>query len=177
MWTVALPPATVDPVNEAPVAAFGSTVTGASVDVNASSSNDPDGSVVSYAWEFGDGASGTGVTASHAYSAPGTYTVRLTVTDNAGATGVVTHPVTIASVPASSLNYVGSAHSAPGATLFKAATVPTSAKVGDTMLLWLTRGSTASWSGPTGSDGLDPGRLLHHRHGDLDVVEEGRRHR
>ena len=139
--------------NQAPVAAFGSTVTGASVDVNATSSNDPDGSVVSYAWEFGDGASGTGVTASHAYSAPGTYTVRLTVTDNAGATGVVTHPVTIASVPASSLNYVGSAHSAPGATLFKAATVPTSAKVGDTMLLWLTRGSTASWGGPTGVTG------------------------
>lgn len=48
-------------------------------------SSDPDGSIVSYAWTFGDGATATGSTATHTYAA-GTFTARLTVTDNAGAT-------------------------------------------------------------------------------------------
>src|SRR5262250_1346777 len=45
-------------------------------------SSDPDGTIASYAWTFGDGASGAGVTASHTYAAGGTYPVSLTVTDN-----------------------------------------------------------------------------------------------
>jgi PKD repeat protein len=49
-------------------------------------SRDPDGSVVSYLWDFGDGTTASGVTAVHAYAAAGLYTVRLTVTDNDGLT-------------------------------------------------------------------------------------------
>ena len=49
---------------------------------NASSSYDPDGMIVSYRWEFGDGSVGYGMTVTHAYSQPGTYMVNLTVTDN-----------------------------------------------------------------------------------------------
>ncbi|MGB7217879.1 MAG: PKD domain-containing protein [Vicinamibacterales bacterium] len=45
---------------------------------------DPDGTVQSYAWDFGDGTSAIGVEASHAYSTAGAYTVVLTVTDNQG---------------------------------------------------------------------------------------------
>ena len=40
--------------------------------------------IVSYSWNFGDGTTGTGVTTSHSYSAPGTYRVTLTVVDDAG---------------------------------------------------------------------------------------------
>jgi len=46
------------------------------------SSFDPDGQIVSYRWEFGDGDQSTGSTAYHRYTTAGTYDVRLTVTDN-----------------------------------------------------------------------------------------------
>lgn len=51
---------------------------------------DSDGTIVSYTWDFGDGTTATGVGAAHAWAAPGTYPVRLTVTDNAGMTGTAT---------------------------------------------------------------------------------------
>ena len=55
------------------------------VDVNASTSTDPDGSIVSYAWDFGDGAQATTASASHTYEVIGNYVLTLTVTDNNGA--------------------------------------------------------------------------------------------
>ena len=54
------------------------------VSVDASESYDSDGTIVSYLWDFGDGNTATGVTAAHAYSTVGDYTVTLTVTDNDG---------------------------------------------------------------------------------------------
>lgn len=59
------------------------------VNFNGSASSDPDGSITSYIWAFGDGASGTGATASHTYSASGTYTPSLRVVDNLGASTTV----------------------------------------------------------------------------------------
>ncbi|MEW2012577.1 MULTISPECIES: PKD domain-containing protein [Microbacterium] len=84
--------------NVAPTAKFVHTEAGLKVDVDGSGSTDGDGRIVSYAWQFGDPAAstGTGATASHTYSSPGTYTVRLTVTDDDGASATVTHDVTVA---------------------------------------------------------------------------------
>ncbi len=82
--------------NKSPVAKFTSTVTGLGVAVDGSGSADPDGSIASYAWDYGDQTKGSGTTAAHTYAAAGTYTVALTVTDNRGGTGVMTAPVTVA---------------------------------------------------------------------------------
>lgn len=83
--------------NVAPVAAFTPTPTGLSVAVDASASIDADGTIDAYAWNWGDGTpDSSGATAAHAYAADGTYDVKLTVTDNDGATHTVTHQVAVA---------------------------------------------------------------------------------
>jgi PKD repeat protein len=81
--------------NQAPTAAFDAQATDLSVAVDASASADADGTVASYSWDFGDGVTATGAKATHAYAAAGTYPVRLTVTDDKGATAVKTADVTV----------------------------------------------------------------------------------
>ena len=49
-------------------------------------SHDPDGTIVEYAWDFGDGGTGSGPVVSHAYAATGNFVVTLSVTDNDGRT-------------------------------------------------------------------------------------------
>ena len=51
-----------------------------------SGSQDPDGTIVSWAWSFGDGASGSGSIVNHTYSTPGWQYASLTVTDDSGST-------------------------------------------------------------------------------------------
>ena len=52
-------------------------------------------SIVSYAWNFGDGETGTGITTSHEYTDAGTYIVVLTVTDSNGNTGYTSVTITV----------------------------------------------------------------------------------
>jgi PKD repeat protein len=85
---------TVEP-NQAPTAAFTSSCTSAACEFDAAPSSDPDGTVVSYAWDFGDGTTGTGATPQHDFATSGTRDVTLTVTDDEGATGSVVVPVQV----------------------------------------------------------------------------------
>lgn len=63
------------------------------------SGQDPDGTVVSYEWFFGDGTNSSGQNVTHAYTAPGDYTVTLVVRDNDGSYGTDTASVHINSPP------------------------------------------------------------------------------
>jgi len=78
------------PLNLPPVAEFRESketvLTGEMITFNANTSDDLDGTIVSYFWNFGDNTNDTGVTTSHSYADDGTYTVTLTVTDDDGAT-------------------------------------------------------------------------------------------
>lgn len=71
---------------------------GEEVTFDGTGSTDPDGSIVSYAWTFGDDGSGSGSTTTHTYDKDGTYTVTLTVTDDDGGTGTDSRTITIKAV-------------------------------------------------------------------------------
>ncbi len=79
-----------------PSAAFTSQATDLTVAFDASASAaEPGVAVASYGWDFGDGATGTGVNPTHDYADPGSYVVKLTVVDSRGVSGSVTHSVTV----------------------------------------------------------------------------------
>ena len=70
------------------------------VSFTGSGSSDPDGSIASYAWTFGDGTSSLAQNPSHTYSTPGAYTATLTVTDNRGGTGTASVQIVVSQNPA-----------------------------------------------------------------------------
>jgi len=69
------------------------------VTFDASGSHDPDGEIVAYIWDFGDGQEGEGVVVTHIYQDDGRYMVRLTVRDDKGATDIVTGQVKVLNPP------------------------------------------------------------------------------
>lgn len=81
-----------------PVAAFSIDQSGQSVTVDAGTSYDPDGTISSYAWTFGNGT-GTGRMATNDYPTAGSYDITLTVTDDAGRTATTTESVSIEAQP------------------------------------------------------------------------------
>ena len=93
----------ITPGNNPPIASFTyspeSPLVGAEITFDATSSNDPDGEIISYEWDFGDKTSGTGEVALHSYSSVGDYTVTLTVTDDEGAKGYKSLTITASEIP------------------------------------------------------------------------------
>ena len=89
---------TVTPPNQPPTANFTFSCSGLTCNFT-STSNDPDGSIASYSWTFGDGGTATAQNPSHSYGAGGSYTVTLRVTDNVGATSTPTSKTVTVSAP------------------------------------------------------------------------------
>ena len=97
--------------------------------MSAAASVDPNGSIVSYSWTFGDGAGATGATTTHTYAQDGNYTVRLIAVDNDGLADTVFTTTKVANV-------------APAIALF----------AGDTLLPGETYSKSSSFTDP----GADP---------------------
>jgi subtilisin family serine protease/PKD repeat protein len=62
---------------------------------NGAASSDPDGNPLTYAWNFGDGATGVGARPTHVYAASGVYTVTLVVSDGLASSAPATTTVTV----------------------------------------------------------------------------------
>ena len=96
-------------VNQPPVARVAVTsLSGHQARFSAAGSYDPEGEAIRYAWNFGDGSSGSGTAlqAIHTYKAAGTYTVTLTVTDAQRASAAATITVSVNNSPLISAPYV-----------------------------------------------------------------------
>ena len=90
------------PVNIAPVADPGGPYAGEpgqAISFDGSASADPNGDPLTYSWDFGDNATGSGVTPTHVYAAAGNYTVTLIVNDTALDSNPVTTTAEIAVAP------------------------------------------------------------------------------
>ncbi len=71
------------------------------VTFSSAGSSDSDGSIVNYAWNFGDGTTGSSsANPSHSYTTTGTYTAKLTITDNQGATAQKYVPISVTNIAA-----------------------------------------------------------------------------
>jgi hypothetical protein len=89
----------VPPVNQDPIARLSLSQDGRTVTVDAGASTDSDGNIIDYLWEFGDGTTATGSTASHTYTTAGKYLTTLAIRDNTGGEAFTSaeHSVTISS--------------------------------------------------------------------------------
>jgi PKD repeat protein len=102
------------------------------VTFDGSKSTDPDGSVASWSWSFGDGTLGTGSATTHLYTTAGTFAVSLTVTDNGGASSTATASIVVTSgLPAApkSLTAVALTSSSIGLKWINGATAQSSVKI------------------------------------------------
>jgi PKD repeat protein len=96
------------PGNVSPTANFSTSTSELTVTFT-DSSNDLDGEIISWAWDFGDDNTSTNQNPTHEYAISGTYNVTLTVTDDGGATGSTSQEVTVSdgSVPTITLTATG----------------------------------------------------------------------
>jgi alpha-tubulin suppressor-like RCC1 family protein len=137
------------PPNQDPIAVLGSSCTLLVCDFNSTGSHDPDGTIASYAWDFGDGGTSTDPAPQHTYAADGTYSVTLTVTDNEGATGQAATSVTVSDQVAAGVAFRA------GTSVNKSAAsgsvvVPASVQAGDQLVLFASPGANVNVTTPAG---------------------------
>jgi PKD repeat protein/KaiC/GvpD/RAD55 family RecA-like ATPase len=151
-------------LNRAPIVNFTiSSATAYTDDVvvfNGSTSRDSDGTIISYFWDFDDGTNATDVVATHAYNHNGTYTIKLTVTDDDGATDF--HVAT-----ESILNHAGPNQAPIAAFTVSAQTVYTGeAVVFNASGSYDPDGTIASYLWDFGDDFTTSGNIVDHAYGE-----------
>jgi len=137
------------PPNQPPTAVATSSCDALDCTFDGSGSQDPDGTISTFAWDFGDGTTATGATAAHTYGAAGSYTATLTVTDNTGATATATTQATPSTAPLTPIGF----RAATGVNKVSAApalTVPGSVQAGDRLLLIASSGTATTQAAPAG---------------------------
>lgn len=102
------------PANVSPTVVFSTNCTLLDCAFDAAASSDSDGTISSYTWTFGDGASDTGINPGHSYGADGDYTIVLTVTDDGGTSSDGSQSVSVVSV--------GNSNNPPSASFSSACT-------------------------------------------------------
>jgi PKD repeat protein len=123
--------------NTKPVAAFSARCDVLSCSFDSSASHDEDGSIESYAWSFGDGATSVAANPEHTFSTGGQYTVSLTVRDDRGATSTTQQDLTVTDGTAAEIGFVAAASTNGNAKKLNVS-VPAAVDAGDTMLLVVT---------------------------------------
>jgi PKD repeat protein len=114
------------PVNQPPLAAISASATSGTVPLTVAFTavaSDPDGSIASYAWTFGDGSTASTSSASRTYSTAGTYIVTLTVTDDDGATASASATITVHAPPQVSITATPTSGAPPLAVAFTSSVV------------------------------------------------------
>lgn len=128
-------------------AAFDQSCAGVTCSFDGSASRASGSPISSYAWTFGDGQSGVGVSPSHTYAAPGTYSATLTVTSASGGSSSTTHAVVIS---AQTLTQVAATAVSANAQTHRVV-VPSAVRAGDRLVLHATvNDSTVTVTGPAG---------------------------
>jgi PKD repeat protein len=114
----------VDQVTSYPVASFTANPTQGqpplSVNFDASTSYDPDGKIDTYAWDFGDGATGSGVKVAHIYTKKGANTAKLTVTDDENQSSEMTLTIMVGQPPVARISANPTSGSSPLTVKFNA---------------------------------------------------------
>jgi len=137
------------PPNPKPTAEFSQTCTELICEFDASDSSD-DTSIEAFEWEFGDSSSDSGQVVNKEFAQPGTYPVKLTVTDNLGATGTITKSVLVTAPPQSdTISFVESAVTS-GNVQAPVVRVPAGVQEGDTLVLAANMSNATSASVPAG---------------------------
>ncbi len=132
-----------------PVASYTVSCPAATCFFDASASTAPGSTITSYAWDFGDGNTGTGVKPSHTYSAVGDYTVKLTVTSAQNLTNSVTHTAHVTTLTSTGINFVAQANAVGGGGS-TSVTVPSTVTAGTGLVLIATGATTTTLTGPSG---------------------------